>query len=203
MGQFRRIGNLFHRSRLGSEMDAELEAHIALRTEDNIAHGMTPQEARRDALVRFGNPVVMKERTAGADMALSIDGLWRDVRYALRQLRRSPGFALTAIITLTVAIGANAVVFSILNALVLKPLDLPGARSLYMIEQRGFPMNSYPDYLDLRQRNKSLAFEARQPRGEVFPSTERRLRGELVDGAEHGLRRLAVLTSTTLGIETR
>ena len=156
MGLFRRIGNLFHRSRLGSEMDAELEAHIALRTEDNIAHGMTPQEARRDALVRFGNPVVMKERTAGADMALSIDGLWRDVRYALRQLRRSPGFALTAIITLTVAIGANAVVFSILNALVLKPLDLPGARSLYTIEQRGFPMNSYPDYLDLRQRSRSF-----------------------------------------------
>src|ERR1700679_1863967 len=117
MGLFRRIGNLFHRSRMESELDAELAAHITMRTEDNIAHGMTPQEARRDALVRFGNPVVMKERTAGADMALSIDGLWRDVRYALRQLRRSPGFALTAIITLTVAICANAVVFSILNAL--------------------------------------------------------------------------------------
>ncbi|WP_058185362.1 ABC transporter permease [Terracidiphilus gabretensis] len=156
MGLFRRIGNLFHRSRLASDMDAELEAHIALRTEDNIAGGMTPREARRDALVRFGNPAVMKERTAGADMALGIDGLWRDVRYAVRQLRRSPGFALTAIVTLTVAIGANAVVFSILNALVLKPLDLPGARRLYMIEQRGFPMNSYPDYLDLRQRNHSF-----------------------------------------------
>ena len=156
MGMFRRIGNLFSLSRMDRETDAEMQAHINMRTEDNIARGMTPQEARRDALVRFGNPVVVKERTAGADAALSLSGIWFDLRYAVRQLRRAPGFALTAIVTLAVAIAANAIVFSILNALVLKPLDVPGARSLYMVQQRGVPMNSYPDYLDLRQRNRSF-----------------------------------------------
>jgi hypothetical protein len=65
------------------------------------------------------------------------------VRYAFRQLGRSPGFTLTAVVTLAVAIGANAVVFSVLNALVLRPLNLPGAQSLYAIEQRDGPMNSY------------------------------------------------------------
>ena len=59
MGLFRRIGNLFHRSRMESELDAELAAHITMRTEDNIAHGMTPQEARRDALVRGSSDVAV------------------------------------------------------------------------------------------------------------------------------------------------
>jgi predicted permease len=156
MGLFRRIGNLFRRSRMDRELDAELEEHIFLRTEDNIARGMTPTEAHREALVRFGNLTVMKEQSVNEDAALGLDKLWFDIRYTLRQLRRSPGFALTAIVTLAVAIGANAVVFSVLNALVLKPLDLPGARSLYMIEQRGYPENSYPDYLDVRQRSRSF-----------------------------------------------
>ncbi len=156
MGMFRRIANLFRLSHVDRETRAEMEAHIHMRTEDNIARGMTPQAARRDALLRFGNPVVVKERTAGADAALSLSGIWFDFRYALRQLRRAPGFALTAIITLAVAIGANAVVFSVLNTLVLKPLDVPNARRLYMIQQRGVPMNSYPDYLDLRRRSRSF-----------------------------------------------
>ena len=156
MGLARRIGNLFRRSQMDREIGAELESHISLRTEDNVARGMTPTEARREALLRFGNPAVMKEHAVREDAALGLDSVWFDIRYALRQLRRSPGFALTAIVTLAVAIGANSVVFSVLNALVLKPLNLPDARSLYMIEQRGFPMNSYPDYLDIRQRNQSF-----------------------------------------------
>jgi predicted permease len=156
MGLARRIGNLFRRSQVDREISAELEAHITLMTEANIAAGMTPDEARRDARVRFGNPVAMKEQAAGADAALSLDSFWFDVRYAMRQLKRSPGFALTAIVTLAVAIGANSVVFSVLNAVVLRPLDLPGGRSLYMIENRGELMNSYPDYRDLRDRNKAF-----------------------------------------------
>lgn len=156
MGLARRIGNLFRRSQIDSEISAEFEAHMAFRTAENIAAGMTLEEARRDARLRFGNPAAMKEQAAGADAALGLDSFWHDLRYAVRQLRHSPGFAFTAIITLAVAIGANAVVFSVMNVLVLKPLNLPGARSLYMIEQRGYPMNSYPDYLDIRQRIRSF-----------------------------------------------
>lgn len=156
MGLARRIGNLFRRAQIDREISAELEAHMAFRTAENIAAGMTLEEARRDARLRFGNPAAMKEQAASADAALGLDSFWHDLRYAVRQLRHSPGFAFTAIITLAVAIGANAVVFSVMNVLVLKPLNVPGARSLYMIEQRGLPMNSYPDYLDIRQRSRSF-----------------------------------------------
>jgi predicted permease len=83
-----------------------------------------------------------------------------DIRIALRQLRKSPGFAVTAVLTLALAIGANAVVFSVLNALVLRPLNAPHAESLYMLErsfERGStPSQSYPDYIDLRDRNHSF-----------------------------------------------
>jgi predicted permease len=83
-----------------------------------------------------------------------------DFRLALRQLRKSPGFAVAAVLTLALAIGANAVVFSVLNALVLHPLNVPHSENLYMLErafERGnSPSQSYPDYLDLRDRNRSF-----------------------------------------------
>ncbi len=84
-------------------------------------------------------------------------GLGQDFRYALRQLRKAPGFTLAAIITLALGIGANAIVFSLLNELVLKPLNVPGGKNLYQVEQRdGYPSESYPDYVDLRDRNRSF-----------------------------------------------
>jgi predicted permease len=80
-----------------------------------------------------------------------------DLRIALRQLKKSPGFALTAILTLALGIGANAVVFSVLNALVLRPVNVPHAQNLYMVQRFQFPSQSYPDYLDLRDRNRTFA----------------------------------------------
>ena len=83
-----------------------------------------------------------------------------DIRLALRQLRKSPGFAVAAVLTLALAIGANAIVFSVLNALVLRPLKVPNPESLYMLErafERGStPSQAYPDYIDLRDRNHSF-----------------------------------------------
>src|SRR5215469_142412 len=143
MSAFRRLANLFRRSQMNRDIEAELEAHMAMRTDDNVTAGMPAEAARRDARLHFGNPAATRERVAWADAVLSLDAIGRDPHYALRQLRRSPGFAITAILTLAVAIGANAVVFSVLNALVLRPLDLPDARKLYTIEQRGMPVNSY------------------------------------------------------------
>lgn len=79
-----------------------------------------------------------------------------DLKYALRQMRRSPGFALTAIATLALGIGANVVVFSVLNALVLRPVNLPNAQNLYTVQRFQYPSQSYPDYLDLRDRNHTF-----------------------------------------------
>jgi len=79
-----------------------------------------------------------------------------DLKLALRQLRKSPGFTLTAIVTLALGIGANAVVFSVLNALILKPANVPQGQNLYMVQRDQVPSNSYLDYLDLRDRNRSF-----------------------------------------------
>jgi hypothetical protein len=79
-----------------------------------------------------------------------------DLSIALRQLRKSPGFAVTAILTLALGIGANAVVFSVLNAVVLHPVKVPNAQNLYMVQHFNYPSQSYPDYLDLRDRNRTF-----------------------------------------------
>src|SRR6516162_109460 len=82
----------------------------------------------------------------------------QDFRYAIRQLRKSPGFTLTAVLTLAMAIGANAVVLSVLNGLILRPLNVPDAQSLYAIERAEDKQlgHSYPDFADLRDRNHSF-----------------------------------------------
>jgi hypothetical protein len=84
--------------------------------------------------------------------------LLQDLRIAFRQLRKSPGFTFAAVVTLAMAIGANAVVFSVLNGLILRPLNVPQPNSLYLVESASDKntAHSYPDYLDLRERNHSF-----------------------------------------------
>lgn len=82
--------------------------------------------------------------------------MFADLRYALRQLKKSPGFTVTAILTLALGIGANAVVFSVMNAIVLKPLNVPNAKNLYMVQRFQYPSQSLPDYRDLRDRNRTF-----------------------------------------------
>ncbi len=141
------------------EIADEIQAHIDLRTESNVAAGMSPTEARREALLRFGNAVSTRERVTASDTTLSLAELWRDIRYSVRQLQRSPGFAATAILTLALGIGANVVVFGVLNALVLRPINVPSADRLFEIEHRehGNLSQSYPDYLDYRARNTAFS----------------------------------------------
>ncbi len=95
--------------------------------------------------------------------------MFSDLKLALRQLAKSPGFALTAIITLALGIGANAIVFSMLNSIVLKPLNLPGAENLYIVQRGTYPSQSYLDYRDLRDRNRTfesmIAFQILGPVG--------------------------------------
>jgi macrolide transport system ATP-binding/permease protein len=122
MSLLRRVGNLFVRSKVDREIEAELQSHIELRTETNIASGMEPGVARRDARLRFGNPVATRERVAGADAALKLASLGADVRFACRQLARNPGFAATAIGVLALGAGASVAIFAFVNAALLRPL---------------------------------------------------------------------------------
>src|SRR5213080_2495967 len=159
MSIFRRLANTFSRSKLHQEIDAEIQAHVEMRIADNLAAGMSPEEARRDALIRFGSRVVMRERVTAADAATAMDAVWRDLRYAARQLQRSPAFTTTALLTLILGIGANVVVFSAVNALVLRPLDVPEPTALYNVVQKtpGYDNQSYPDYLDFQSKNSTFS----------------------------------------------
>jgi predicted permease len=153
-----RIATLFQRSQMSAEMDEELRSHIQLRADDLERSGLSRSEAERRARIEFGGREKYKEECHHAAGGNLIETLIQDVRFSLRVLRKSPGFSIAAVLTLALAIGANAVVFAVLNALILRPLNVPHAQSLYTIEQGADKAEnySYPDYLDLRDRNRSF-----------------------------------------------
>jgi predicted permease len=130
MGIFRRIWALGKRSSLDREIEEELRQHIQMRVAANVAKGMAPDEAARAARLRFGNPAVMKEQVEAEDAALSFQSLFRDVQYALRGFRKSPGFTAVAIITLALGIGANTAVFQLLDAVRLRSLPIQNPQEL-------------------------------------------------------------------------
>lgn len=186
MGEGRRLANLMRRGRVDRDIEAELRAHIEMRTEENIAAGMTPEAARRDARVRFGNPAVMKEHVAAREVNLSLEGWWRDVRYAARQMRRAPGFALTAAIILALGIGASTAIFSAVNPILFEPLPYPRANRIVTIwdSYQGQRIEStYGTFRELASRSRSLelfaAFEPWQP-VMTGADTAERLEGQAV-----------------------
>jgi predicted permease len=153
------IAALFRRSELNADMDDELASHIQLRADDLERSGLSRAEAERRARIEFGGQERYKEEIhVAAGGTGFLETLFSDIRFSLRVLKKSPGFTLVAVVTLALAIGANAVVFAVLNALILRPVNVPEAQSLWSI-QRGSQKainHSYPDYLDLRDRNRSF-----------------------------------------------
>jgi predicted permease len=152
------IPNIFRRRKLYDDLSEEIRLHIEERTEQLIGEGMSPLLAERHARRAFGNRTLVEERSREVWLWPILESTWADVRLAVRQLRRSPGFTIAAVLTLALAIGANAVVFAVLNALILRPLNVPHAESLYTIEREAAKDQafSYPDYADLRDRNRSF-----------------------------------------------
>src|ERR1700733_13227898 len=146
------------RKRMLEDLDKDIRENIEAETLENIERGMSPEEARYAALRKFGNVTRVKEETREVWTFLRLELLREDVRFSFRMMRKSPGFTAIAVVTLALAIGANAGVFSVLSALILQPLDVPHPESLYTIDHwrdKSLAV-SYPDYLDLRDHNRSL-----------------------------------------------
>jgi predicted permease len=151
------IPNILRRGKPYDDLSEEIRLHIEERAEQLMGEGMSAEEAQRKARVAFGNRTVLEERSREVWQWPTLESIWADARFALRQLRKSPGFTITAVLTLTLAIGANAVVFGVLNALILRPLNVPQAESLFIIQHGSdVASHSYPDYLDIRRRNRSF-----------------------------------------------
>ncbi len=152
------LARLFQRSQIDDDMEQELRSHIHHRADDLERSGMDRAEAERRARIEFGGHARFKEESREALGGNFIDTAILDLRYSVRVLRKSPGFTAIAVLTLALAIGANAVVFGILNALILRPLNVPQAESLFAIERASdkFGNESYANYLDLRDRNRSF-----------------------------------------------
>ncbi len=133
MGLGRRLANLVRRERVDREIAAELRAHIEMRTEENIAAGMTPAAARRDAHLRFGNPVSTREQVTGADAALGLEKIWADLRHTLRWLRKAPVFTVAIVLTLALGIGATTAIFSAMDAVLLRTMPVPNPQQLFYL----------------------------------------------------------------------
>jgi predicted permease len=152
MSLFRRIWALTNRAKLDREIESELREHLQMRIDANLAKGMTPEQAAREARLRFGNPAVIKERVDAEDAALGLDNFFRDIRYAVRGFARSPVFTAVAILTLALGIGANTAVFQLLDAVRLRSLPVQNPSELAEIRivggNQGFGVsnNYYTDF---------------------------------------------------------
>ena len=133
MSWFNRFLNLFRRQNLNQQLDEELQFHLDARTLDNLRAGMDAEAAQQDARKRFGNATLAKERAHEMNIVISIETIGRDLRHALRCLRKSPGFTMVALLTLALGVGANTAVFSLINGLLLRPLPVPHAEQLAVL----------------------------------------------------------------------
>ncbi|HTP68841.1 MAG TPA: ABC transporter permease [Dongiaceae bacterium] len=125
-----RLHSFFRRDQLDRELDAEMALHLEMAIEENLRKGMTQEEARRQAALRFGGTEQVKETHREARGLPWLDILKQDLRYTIRTLRRDRGFAAVAILILALGIGANIAVFSMVNTLLLRPLPFPHAEQL-------------------------------------------------------------------------
>jgi len=152
MALLRRISNLFSRSKVDREIDDEFRFHVEMRMEENMAAGMPAEEARRDAMLRFGNLSSTKEHVAEADVAMTLHSIWSDARFGWRQLRKNPGFSWTAIFVLALGMCASVAIFAFVDAVLIRPLPYENpSRLVALFESTPLGQRfhlSYLDYLD-------------------------------------------------------
>ena len=157
----RRLAVLLRRERFDRDLEEEMQAHLEMQAEENVENGMPPEEARNAARRQFGNPTLLKEKTTDIWGWRWFEELARDVRYSLRALRNNPGWSFVIILTLALGIGSNTAVFSLLEAVLLRPLPYHEPERLVMVatveaESQRAMNSSYPDYLDWCEQNRTF-----------------------------------------------
>jgi predicted permease len=149
-----RFASLFRRQRAEAELDRELSLHLEQLTKENIARGMSESEARLQARREFGSFALTQEACRDSRRITWIEDLGRDLLYAFRQLARSPGFTLTAVLSLALGIGANTAIFSLADAVLLRMLPVQEPQQLVEITRVGGGSLSYPLYRYIREHNR-------------------------------------------------
>jgi predicted permease len=146
--------------KLNRDLGDEFAFHLEMKTHDLVSAGLSPEEARHQALRQFGNVIATKERTRDMDILPSLDSLGRDARFSIRTLRKSPAFTAVAVITLALGIGANVAVFSLVYGLLLRPLPFPDSENLLLLSavdsQGREDFISYVDLQDWRRQSTTI-----------------------------------------------
>lgn len=152
---------MFNRDEKDSDLREELQSHIQMSQADKMQRGTSPDEARNASIREFGNVGVVREVTREMWRGASLESFFQDVRYALRMLIKSPGFALVAILTLALGIGANTAIFSVVNGVLINPLSFPHPEQLVSMftKMPNFDNGSisYPNFEDWRRMNRTFA----------------------------------------------
>jgi putative ABC transport system permease protein len=166
----RKLWNVVRRSQMDDDLKQELDTHLALIEEEGRAHGLSVDEARQEARVRFGNPLAHRERALDEVIATWIADTWKDVIFAARRLVRSPAFTLASVLTLALAIGANASIFAVVQRVVRNPLPYPdsdrlidvdhGAQRLNLPSGMGMTRGLYYQYLNRAHTLDGIALYA-------------------------------------------
>ncbi|MFI5093168.1 MAG: ADOP family duplicated permease [Candidatus Acidiferrales bacterium] len=162
----------FRRASWDEERERELRAYLEIETDENIARGMTPEEARYAASRKLGNSTLIREEIYRMDSLAFIESFWQDVRCGLRMLRKHTGFTLVAVLTLALGIGANTAIFSVIHAVLLNPLPYDHPERITLVREsnpsRGFPQFSVspPNYMDWKKGATSFSEMASISRGQ-------------------------------------